>query len=309
MRRKFTPWHSITTARLLASADSANAVRLWDMERHRAVNVLPEQGNEIRCLAFSPDGQILVSGGADRVLHVWDARHQRDEDTMSDSLLSRTALAVRADGKQLASLGAGTSLRVWDTTSGDSVLSLENARVLRTFAASADGAWFAASLADEDAPLETATLGLWDVATGKRQRLLEGPKPPITTLAFAPDSTRLASSGHQTTDVWLWQIPSGQPILLIPNATNSCSVEGLAWHPQGRLLACRRHRLAIHQRQRRSGDLVGRSPRHTDRLIPGRRDGSGLSSVGQEAGRDDTQAQGARLGDRQQPGNPAGARN
>ncbi len=222
----------------LASADSANAVHLWDMDRPRTVNVLPEQGNEIRCLAFSPDGQILVSGGAERVLHVWDARHQRDEDTMSDALLSRTALAVRADGKQLASLGAGTSLRVWDTTSGDSVLSLDNARVLRAFAASPDGAWFAASLADEDAPLETATLGLWDGATGKRQRLLEGPKPPITTLAFAPDSTRLASSGHQTTDVWLWQIPSGEPILLIPNATNSCSVEALAWQPQGRLLAC-----------------------------------------------------------------------
>jgi WD40 repeat protein len=110
--------------------------------------------------------------------------------------------------------------------------------VLRGFAASPNGAWLAASLASEDAPIETATLGLWDGANGKRLRLLEGPKPPITALAFAPDSTLLASSGYQSTDVWLWQIPSGEPLLLISNATDGCSVEGLAWHPEGRLLAC-----------------------------------------------------------------------
>jgi WD40 repeat protein len=78
---------------------------------------------------------------------------------------------------------------------------------------------------------ELATLGLWHAATGKRSLVLEGQKAPITALAFAPDSTLLASSGYQTTDVWLWQIPSGEPMLLIPNATDGCSVEALAWQP------------------------------------------------------------------------------
>ncbi len=201
------------------------------MDRKRTVNVLPPQGNAISCLAFSPDGQILVSGGVERVIHVWDARRQPDEDSMADPQLSRTALAVRPDGKQLASLGSGTALRVWDVASGDNALSLESVGVLRAFAASPDGAWYAASLATEDAANELTTLGLWHAATGKRSQVLEGQKAPITVLAFAPDSTLLASSSYQTTDVWLWQIPSGEPVLLIPNATDGCSVEALAWQP------------------------------------------------------------------------------
>jgi WD40 repeat protein len=221
----------------LVCSDLSNTVHIWDMNRYRSINVLHLPAKEIHSLAISTDSATLAVGGADRVVHVYDVQ-QRGEQAAADPQLSRTAIAVCAGGNRLASLGAGTALRVWDTASGESVLSLENARLLRGFAASPDGKWFAASLADEEAPAETATLGLWHAATGKRLRMLDGPKPPITALAFSADSTHLASSGYQAADVWLWDIPSGEPILLIPNATNGCSVEALAWHSQGRLLAC-----------------------------------------------------------------------
>jgi WD40 repeat protein len=219
----------------LACADSANAVHVWDMARHRTAHVLPAQGNEIRCLAFGPDGTKLASGGAERVVHVWDARRQPDADSMAEPPVSRAALAVRAGGKQLASLGAGTPLRVWDAGSGDSVLSLKDAGVLRSFAASPDGAWIAAGLVEENG---APTLGLWDAATGARKRMLEGPQPPVTALAFSPDSALLATSGYQSTDVWVWRVAGGEPVLLIPGATDGCSVEALAWHPGGGVLAC-----------------------------------------------------------------------
>jgi WD40 repeat protein len=229
----FTP-----DGKLLACADSANAVHIWDMERKRTMIVLPARGNEIRCLAFSPDGQILASGGAERVIHVWDARSQTDEDSLVDPLLSRPALTVSADGKQLAALGAGTALRVWDTATGEDGLSLEGAGVLRAFAASPDGRWFAASVADDRPANALATLGIWDAKTGKRNRSLEGQMAPITALAFAADATLLASAGHQSSDVWLWQVASGEALLIIPNANDACSVEALAWHPQAKILAC-----------------------------------------------------------------------
>jgi WD40 repeat protein len=219
----------------LACADSANAVHVWDTARNRTAHVLPAQGNEIRCLAFSPDGARLASGGAERVVRVWDARRQPDADSLAESPASRATLAVRADGKQLAGLGAGTPLRVWDVARGDSALSLKDAGVLRGFAASPDGKWIAAGLVEEgDGP----ALGLWDAATGERKMLLDGPRPPVTALAFSPDSALLATSGYQSADVWLWQVSGGEPVLLIPGATDGCSVEALAWHPKGGVLAC-----------------------------------------------------------------------
>ena len=41
----------------------------------------------------------------------------------------------------------------------------------------------------------------------------------------------------QSTDVWLWQVPSGEPVLIIPDAADDCSVEALAFQPGGTLLA------------------------------------------------------------------------
>ncbi len=37
--------------------------------------------------------------------------------------------------------------------------------------------------------------------------------------------------------VWIWRVSDGEPILLIPDALDGCTVESLAFHPDGRLLA------------------------------------------------------------------------
>jgi WD40 repeat protein len=81
------------------------------------------------------------------------------------------------------------------------------------------------------------SLFLWDAASGRRVRALDGQVPPITALAFSPDSRTLASAGYTRSDVWLWDVASGQPALLIPNALEGCSVETVAFHPRGDFLA------------------------------------------------------------------------
>lgn len=237
--------------RLLASADSANAVHVWDLERRSTLTILREQCAEVRCLTFSPDGQRLASGGADHLIHLWDRVQGTDGTEVIDPLLSRTGLAVTPDGRRLLGLGSGTSLRVWDVATGQTAVELEGSAQLRSFAASPDGRWIAGSLAEpESRPEECVltpsrgrqpeparnTLMLWN-ADGKRQAVLEGQAAPITALAFNVASTLLASAGFQSSDVWLWNIPSGQPDLLIPGAADNCSVEALAFQPQGQLLA------------------------------------------------------------------------
>jgi WD40 repeat protein len=225
----------------LACADSADAIHVWDFARHRTIDVLHSPGAEARCLAFSPNGEWLVSGGVERAIRLWGGGGSSGDVHQADTLLTRTGVAVTAGGR-LASLGGGSALRVYDLASGEPALQLHEAASLRAFAGSADGKWFAASVAlpeEEKAsrhpPL--AKVALWDAATGRVQTWLEGQSGPVTAFAFAPDSESVASAGYQSSDVWLWKVPSGEAKLLIPGAVEGCSVEALAFHPHGRLLA------------------------------------------------------------------------
>jgi WD40 repeat protein len=220
---------------LLACADSAFAVHLWETASNRIVAVLPPLTAEVRCLAFSPDGGSLAIGGADRVLHIRDRRGQSDAEEVVDPLLSRTNLAVSPDGQRLFSLGAGTPLRIWDTMTGEPAVVLEDAGPLRAFAASADGKRLVVSMAREDRGY--AVLSVYDGNSGRRLVDLDEQRGPVTVLAVSADGRTAASGGYQSSDVRIWDVPSGEPTLIIPDAVEDCSVEGLAFHPQGRYLA------------------------------------------------------------------------
>ena len=244
----------------LACADSAPAVHLWDMSAYRTLAVERDPVREVRSLAFRLDGRCLAFGGADRAIHVWNISEWRtgsvscrvvrvgwaDEagpsrpaggPPSSAHPTTRTCLAVSPDGRRLASLGAATTLRVWSIATAEPVLELEDAPLLRAFAASADGRWFAGSrVRPEGKEADRSTLSLWRADNGRRERILSGQAEPITVLAFSPDSKYLATAGARSGDVWLWTVPDGQP-LLVPDVAAGCNVEALAFHPQGRLLA------------------------------------------------------------------------
>lgn len=223
----------------LACADSAHAVHLWDMNSYQTLAVRRDHASEVRGLAFSLDGRCLASGGAGRVIHVWDAGDADQGQDTVDPLLARTCLAVSGDGRRLSSLGTGTALRVWDTTTAEAIVELEDAPALRAFAASPDGQWYAGSLARPEGPdADRGTLGLWHAGTGRRERILEGQAAPITVVAFSPDSRFLAAAGLRSSDVWLWSIASGEPLLL-PDVVEGCSVEALAFQPAAAARASR----------------------------------------------------------------------
>lgn len=228
--------------KLLACSDADNAVHIWDVDAYKTQIVLREAASEVRWLAFAQDEasslapDTLAYGSADRIIHLWDSRQGAGGVGMVDPLVCRTAVALSPQGDRLYSLGAGTELRGWDVSSGRSILKLEESHILREFAISPDGRWIAASRAEQDEEDRT-TLALYDAATGQRVALCDGQRAPITALAFDSTSSVLVSGGLRSSDVWLWSVPSGQPLLLIPDAVAPCSVEVIACQPGGSLVA------------------------------------------------------------------------
>jgi WD40 repeat protein len=210
------------------------------------VCVFREHDAEVRCLAFTPDGSILASGGEDRVIRIWSGLKTVEPQGASvqprkwadDAEMQNAALAISPDGKRLASPGGGTTLRIWDVESGQLLSGLQerggtgaqtSASGIRAAAWSPNGRYLAAGG-------EGNLLHLWELQSNKLLKP-EGHAGVVTSLAFSPDSKLLASAAGQRGDVWLWDVATGEPWLLIPEAVDACSVEALAFHPARRLLA------------------------------------------------------------------------
>ncbi|HMP16305.1 MAG TPA: hypothetical protein PKD72_04730, partial [Gemmatales bacterium] len=59
----------------------------------------------------------------------------------------------------------------------------------------------------------------------------------VTTMAISPDGKRLATGGSTDGYVFILAVPSNVIVLLIPGATEGCTVESLAFIPNSPLLA------------------------------------------------------------------------
>ena len=66
-----------------------------------------------RVLAFSRDGQRVVTGGKDRAVRVWDALNGTELFTFRGHTLPVEAVAISRDGTRVVSSSGDGSLRVW----------------------------------------------------------------------------------------------------------------------------------------------------------------------------------------------------
>ena len=213
--------------RWLACADSTPAIHVWDFKTKKTTYKLKVPGGEIRTLAFSPDGKYLACNG-DRIIHQWNPQTGQPYADIGPRPLAKTTVSVDPDGGRLVSNGGGNAVRIWNAVTRQPITTLQSSEPIHALAFSPDGKWIAGSFSNQ--------IRLWD-ANGQFVADWEGPEEPVTTLAFSLDSTLLASGSAHGITVWIWRVADGEPILLIPDALDGCSIESLAFHPDNNHLA------------------------------------------------------------------------
>jgi WD40 repeat protein len=224
--------HALTFSpegKFLACADSDFDIYLWgDAVGAKVAHVLRGHADEIRCLAFSPDGSKLASAGADRVIHLWDVRDGKL--VAGPNARGRHAIAVVPGAKPRLASSGGPAVRVWDVESGEE-LPPTGQWPAHSVAASPDGKWLAVGGTDYFTQL-------WDVPGGSLAAALEATKPPIGAVTFSADSSMLVHTSPADGLVWLWKCATGQPELILIEAADGCTLEGVAFHPNGKWVAC-----------------------------------------------------------------------
>jgi WD40 repeat protein len=97
------------------AAANPDVVRLYDVASGKEVGVLKGHTRPPWCVAFSPDGKRLVTGGgADQTIKLWDARTGQEIITVGRAPSDVTSVAFSPDGRKIVSTSDYGDVRVWD---------------------------------------------------------------------------------------------------------------------------------------------------------------------------------------------------
>ncbi|KAF1994844.1 WD40 repeat-like protein [Amniculicola lignicola CBS 123094] len=169
----------------------------WQSESY----VLKQQGHfdSMNTIAYSPDGQRIITAADDGKIKVWDVNSGFCIVTFTEHTSGVTACEFAKRGNVLFTASLDGSIRAWD---------LIRYRNFRTFTAPSRLSF--SSLAVDPSgevicagSIDSFDIHIWSVQTGQLLDRLAGHEGPVSTLTFSPDAGTLVSgSWDHTVRVW-----------------------------------------------------------------------------------------------------------
>ncbi|KOR33027.1 hypothetical protein TI05_03575 [Achromatium sp. WMS3] len=189
----------------------------------------------IRDIAFTPDGNYLVSASDDKTIRVWDLDHPGQARILRGQIGAGHegkifAMALAPDGRTLAVGGwldkdrdIRHSIRLQNLATGRIFGLLRgHTNVVLSLAFSPDGGYLVSGSFDK-------TARIWDLQQQRLLHTLNGHTDAIYAVAFTPDGQRVVT-GSDDHDLRLWSVTTGQ---LIARMSDSDKVRAVAVAPDG----------------------------------------------------------------------------
>jgi eukaryotic-like serine/threonine-protein kinase len=165
-------------------------------------------------VAFSPDGQTILTGSDDKTARLWDATTGQPRGRPLAHQGGVKAVAFSPDGQTIVTGGWGDAARLWDAASARPLgtplehpgvgTPLEHPNVVQAVAFSPDGRTILTGGWDN-------TARLWDAASGQPRGRLMAHQGPVMAVAFSPDGSTILTGSYDTT-AQLWDAATARPL-------------------------------------------------------------------------------------------------
>ena len=184
----------------------------WQRQMHLDLRTLHGHSGGVRSVAFSPDGQRIVTGSLDGTAKAWEAATGKELVTFKGHRAGIASVAFAPDGQRIATGSDDGTVKVWDSTSGKELLTFKghHSKVISVVFAP-DGQRIASGSADQ-------TAKVWDAASGNELLTLRGHSNNVVSVAISPDGRRIATGSDDHT-ARVWEADSGVQLLVFKGYT------------------------------------------------------------------------------------------
>jgi len=185
--------------------------------------------DEFTCLALSPDGRFLATGGVSNAIHIWvlDA-NPHEHSILFGSVPQTRALLFSPDGDYLAAAVADHSIKVYSWRDGKLAKSLDgHSALVRSLAITPDGHTLYSASFD-------GSIRAWRFPFGPYIKTIAKSEGEIFGIALGSGAATLAAAGADT-DIAVYQLPAGN--LLHTLSGHQATVTNLVTAPESDLAA------------------------------------------------------------------------
>jgi WD40 repeat protein len=231
---------------LIAEGRDDGTVSVWNVETDTREATLKIHVGMVNCVAWSASGHFLLTSGVDSKVALWAILNGRCTVISIDGIdvVSSISWAPRRAGVPLfesnvvmgydSGIVTSMVIRARAPTFGTPLTGQHTASVA-AIAWSPDGRFWATGSADRSVKIWNAADGTSAPRLDASVRFPRAHDTPVTSVAWSPDSSRLASATHE--DIKVWDSDTGACVATLNNIMLIKECDSISWSPDGARLA------------------------------------------------------------------------
>ncbi|MDZ8051700.1 MAG: protein kinase domain-containing protein [Aulosira sp. ZfuVER01] len=197
-------------------------------EKLALANSLTGHSGSIYSLAFSVNGETLISGSADKSIKIWNLQTGALKNTLNLHSDEVNSVAISSDDQTLVSGSKDGNIKIVYLPIGNLKTTLPKSQnSVNSVAISPDGKTLVSGGEDKK-------IKIWDLQTGELTNTLNGHTKSVMPVAISPDGQTIASGSVDNT-IKIWNLQTGQLKITLNGHTKS--VMSIAISPDSKTLA------------------------------------------------------------------------